>query len=53
MREAVTYPADGGFVGRPDFLALGRVAVGEHTDDGIFIGAWRDSEDSECDLREE
>lgn len=53
MIATVTYPADGGFVGRPDFLALGRVAVGEHIDDGILVGAWRCSEDSECDLREE
>lgn len=37
----MAYPADGGLVGRPDFLALGRAAVGEDADDGIFVGAWR------------
>ena len=39
-REAAAYPANGGLVGRPDFLALGCVAVGEDADDGIFVCAW-------------
>ena len=43
----MTYPADGGFVGRPDLLALGRVAVGEDVDNGVLISAWQRREDSE------
>ena len=39
-RRAQAYPADGGLVGCPDFLALGRAAIGQDVDDGIFICAW-------------
>lgn len=39
-RGTRAYPADAALVGSPDFLTLGSVAVGQDSDDGVFIRTW-------------